>query len=168
MSITSKLLTVGLAVVAALATASPARADGTYYVANKNSDLCLAVGDSSQANGAAVVQWTCESEATSDKRWIWTEVDVDNGAKVYRLENVHSQRCLAIGAGSTANGAEAIQWTCRTSDEQRWKWDSAGRLRNMKSGLCLAIPGASKAPGVQAVQWTCKDTGTNPEQAWDI
>jgi hypothetical protein len=161
--------TVGLAMIATLAIASPAKADAQavpYFVTNGASSLCLAVAGASTANGASVIQWNCLSGGTREKTWYFDYSRTHDGALVYRLRNNNSGKCLAIGDSDTSNGAKAIQFTCGDGPEQEWKHDSQSRLRNMNSGRCLAIPGGSSAGGVQAIQWTCQAGNTNPEQTW--
>ncbi|MFC9800976.1 RICIN domain-containing protein [Streptomyces bacillaris] len=85
-----------------------------------------------------------------------------NGDRV-RVRNLNSGKCLAIGGSSTANGANAIQWTCSTNTDQVWIYDSAFRLRNLNSDRCLAIPNSSTTSGTKAIQWTCN---TSPDQQW--
>jgi Ricin-type beta-trefoil lectin domain len=160
----ARIAVVGLAMVATLAVASPAKAASTWLV-NRGSGLCLGVAGSSKANGAALIQWDCNA-VNDDQQWVWDYQYTDNGKYVYVLKNLLSKKCLAVGGGSTANGAKAIQWSCNGNDEQKWKFDSDLRLRNINSDLCLAIPDASRTQGVQAVQWTCKAADTNPEQSW--
>jgi hypothetical protein len=164
----AKIAVVGLAAGATLALGSPAKAADPVHVkiTNHSSWACLAVGAASESNAAAVVQWTCNWE--DEQEWILQGLKDDNGAPTYEIKNMNSKKCLAIGQGSTALGAKAIQWECNRSEEQRWKRDSQQRLRNMNSDFCLAIPGASETNGVQAIQWTCKDTSTNPEQEWEF
>jgi hypothetical protein len=155
------------AVVATLAFASPAQAavTPTFHLKNGHSQQCLAVGDSSKADGAAVVQWECD--ANYDQQWVLEYKGSPEGASEFLIRNRNSWKCLAIGGGSKVKGAEAIQFECSNSrPEQYWKFDSSARLRNNVSDLCLAIPGASEARGEHAIQWTCKDVDTNPEQYW--
>ncbi|MEJ3748419.1 RICIN domain-containing protein [Actinomycetes bacterium KLBMP 9797] len=168
--IVAKIMAVGLGMVAALAITSPAKADpetGPYLLASASSlgELCLAIGGSNPNNNAPAVQWKCAGD-NYDKWWIFDQAGTHDGAKVYRLRNVSSQKCLAIGEGSTANSAGAIQFTCGSGAEQRWKYDSDFRLRNMKSDKCLAIPGGSNELYIQAIQYTCKEASLNQEQVW--
>lgn len=65
--------------------------------------------------------------------------------------------CLAIGCGSTADGAAAIQWPCNGRAEQLWfvGGPNPGSIVNYNSGQCLAISGGSPTPGAKAIQWPC-------------
>jgi hypothetical protein len=147
-----------LAATSVLFSSSPASADvANLQLRNTNSGRCMAVPDSSTANGTVVVQWTCSNN--NDQLWYAQQVSGNR----YYLINQNSGKCLAIGSASTANGAKAIQWTCNGSSEQIWTRDSIGRLRNLNSDRCLAVPNSSTANGTELVQWTCT---TNDDQQW--
>ncbi len=103
-----------------------------------------------------LIQWTC---STSQSKY-WTLEPVAGG---YHVRNQASDRCLAIGSGSLAGGAKAIQWTCGSGKEQIWVHDDLDRLKNLNSSLCLAIPNTSTTGGTEAVQWTCS---ANEDQQW--
>ncbi|MFG1811633.1 ricin-type beta-trefoil lectin domain protein [Streptomyces sp. NPDC049040] len=78
--------------------------------------------------------------------------------------NARSGLCLSVsGGGSTADGAEVIQWTCNGGPEQQWRWNGS-QLVNDKSGKCLSVSGGgSTAEGADVIQWTCN---SGPEQQW--
>ncbi len=87
----------------------------------------------------------------------------------YHFQFLHSRKCLANPAGSTANGTQMIQWTCANIDDQLWylDWDVDGtsaHMRNKKSGKCLDLRGGVVANGTVIQQWTCGPT--NPNQAF--
>jgi hypothetical protein len=90
---------------------------------------------------------------------------------VSTIMNDNSDLCLAVSAGSTANGAGTIQWTCQGGTEQDWQLrqrpSGAYEIRNDHSGLCLAIGGASTTQGVQAIQWPCGGD-SHLEQTWAL
>jgi hypothetical protein len=163
----AKLAILGLALGTTLAVASPANAAlaGPYHVSNHDTFQCLAIPDGSLANGAPAIQWSCLG-GDDDKVWAFDFWGWHDNAEVYRVRNIKSGKCLAIGDSDTSNGAKAIQFTCGSGAEQRWKYDSQKRLRNMNSGRCLAIPNGSTVLGTRAIQWTCQAGSTNPEQVW--
>jgi len=78
-----------------------------------------------------------------------------------KFENANSHLCLAIPAESTANGTEAIQWSCDSNGtDQLWALDYIGtsnqfHIRNAFSQDCLGIGGSSKEKGQYAIQWPC-------------
>lgn len=78
--------------------------------------------------------------------------------------NHSSEKCLAIGGGSSELGAKAVQWECTGNDDQIWIYDSHGRLRNVDTGLCLAVPNSSQTDSTELVQWTCTE---NVDQRWE-
>ncbi|GAB3656826.1 RICIN domain-containing protein [Glycomyces tarimensis] len=81
----------------------------------------------------------------------------------------HSGKCADVVNGSTADGAEIIQYTCNGGDNQRWQLQSVGggyyEIMSWRSGKCLDVSDASTANGAQVVQWPCNG-GTN--QQWQL
>ncbi|MET9315350.1 RICIN domain-containing protein [Kribbella sp. NPDC003505] len=93
-----------------------------WTIKNAHSYDCLAIPASSLRNGTGAIQWTCGSnnlggEGIDDQRW-WIRADPILGG--YQIINVSSNKCLAIPAGSTTLGVQAIQWTCAYDPDQRW------------------------------------------------
>ncbi len=96
----------------------------------------------------------------------------------FKIINVNSQQCLAIGSSSKTVGANAIQWTCiNTSPGQVWQV-RLPYIINHNSGLFLTIPrtggGSIASHGAVAVQasgisQTSDTTGTaGREQQWGL
>ncbi|UUU33794.1 RICIN domain-containing protein [Streptomyces sp. CA-210063] len=160
-----------IAIPLSATSASAVGVEGRWAVGNAGTGKCLAMpGGSSAGQGTAAIQFTCDSPADGvwDTDQLWTWELIPGATSTYTIKNYATGQCLAIGGGSTANGAEAIQWPCNSgADEQEWVYDSTHRLRNNKSDLCLAIPSASGANSVAAVQWTCRSVTTNREQQWE-
>ncbi|MFE5893950.1 RICIN domain-containing protein [Streptomyces sp. NPDC056462] len=148
------------AAVSILAIATPANAVVPYWVKNQASGKCLAVPNSSTANGTGLIQWTCNGNA--DQTWEADLVPGGDGNR-YTFKNRNSGKCLAIPGSSTTNGTQAVQWTCNGGSEQLWIVDSIGRLRNVNSDRCLADPNSSTANGTEIIQWTCTE---NSNQRW--
>ncbi|RZU74916.1 ricin-type beta-trefoil lectin protein [Micromonospora kangleipakensis] len=81
----------------------------------------------------------------------------------YHIINQHSNKCLTIYTASTANNANAVQYTCDFSYPFNEEWyledvygdQTAWHLRNAHSGKCLTIYTASTANNATAVQYTC-------------
>lgn len=157
--VVAKVLAAFSGAVVSVSLASPAHAVSYYEYQNMNSLKCLAVPNSSTANGTELIQWSCGS-GTEQK---WGRVDVGN--TTFRLVNENSGKCLAIGNSSTANGANAIQWTCGSNSDQLWEWSTnyAKALVNVNSGKCLAVGNSSTANGAAVIQWTCS---SNSDQVW--
>jgi hypothetical protein len=145
--------------------------DGRYGFMNLKSSKVLQPSGGSTANGAKVVQQTVALSGgdliTSQN---WTAYDAGSG--YYSFRNVHSGKALGIDGASTAAGANAIQATPDTSNNQDWRFEvysgypaNVYRIKNRKSGLCLGISGASTANGGQAAQFRCDGTSN---QGWKI
>ncbi|MET9957243.1 RICIN domain-containing protein [Streptomyces sp. NPDC006339] len=89
-----------------------------YEIKNENSGQCLAISGSSVYDGAKVVQWPCDG--SQSQKWEIIPTHDTHGDAQYRLKNINSGKCLAIRAGSTDRGADAIQWECNGGAEQYW------------------------------------------------
>ncbi|MFH8447687.1 RICIN domain-containing protein [Streptomyces fungicidicus] len=91
-----------------------------------------------------------------------------NAVDVYSsLVNYKSGRCLSLeGGGGTANGTNAIIWSCNGGSEQYWFHATpSGEIRNLKSGKCLSLAsGGGTANGTEVILWTCNGAA---EQRWD-
>ncbi|GAA0816215.1 ricin-type beta-trefoil lectin domain protein [Spirilliplanes yamanashiensis] len=133
---------------------------------NRHSGLCLAIPASSTEPGKAAVQYACDQADGSPR-----------GDQLYQarshalgshLKNNHSLLCLAIGSGATADGVQAIQYTCSDNDDQRWlsapTTGGAIELRNLKSKKCLGVNN-STTNGTAVAQYTC-DGGN--DQKWKV
>lgn len=90
---------------------------------------------------------------------------------MYTLTARHSGKLLDVFNGSTAEGANVVQWAANGQANQRWQFQDAGggyyTVVSANSGKCLDVYGGSTATadGVRVVQWTC-NSGTN--QQWRI
>jgi hypothetical protein len=140
------------------------RTVGTRLI-NQYSKLC-ASNDGDLTNGAGLVQTTCNDANQA-------EFHLSARAGGYaQIVNDRSDLCLAIGAGSTTEGARALQWTCgdKTHGEQQWSVDidttGLTRLRNKTTGKCLDIADGSKTVGVTLTQRTCSTTDAG--QSWQL
>lgn len=144
---------------------APAQAGPLYnqYI-NYKADKCLSIeGGGSTANGANVVLYTCNGGHEQD----WGYVSQTDGTYTYFfLINRKSGKCMSVsGGGSTAKGAEIIQWSCNDMTEQQWRivddrdWplidgSYAKVLINRKSGLILSTPGGAWANNTKIIQWS--------------
>ncbi|RRS01242.1 RICIN domain-containing protein [Glycomyces terrestris] len=100
-------------------------------------------------------------------RHAWGE-DI-GGGQTTDVVNRLSAKCVDVVGGSTADGAEVIQYDCHGRVNQQWTLRPSGggyvQLVSAASGKCLDISGASTADGARAIQWTC-GSGTN--QQWQV
>jgi hypothetical protein len=78
----------------------------------------------------------------------------------------HSGKCTDVVGGSTANGAQLVQYTCGTGVNQRFSVVDAGggyvQLVARHSGKCVDVGNWSTADGVVLAQYTCH-VGTNQQ-----
>jgi hypothetical protein len=118
-------------------TAAPAQAAlAPGQVASWATGKCMAIGNSSTANGAAVIQWDC---LTSSPGQFWHLRVGRIHSYTVEVVNDHSGLCLAVANGSTSNGARLIQWTCNGHESQQWlRRDET--FVNSGSGKCAALP----------------------------
>ncbi|MER7057131.1 RICIN domain-containing protein [Streptomyces sp. NPDC000351] len=76
----------------------------------------------------------------------------------YQLVSRHSGKAVDIFEGSTANGAEVVQWAPGTVANQQFQFVDSGngyyRIRARHSGKVLDVEGRSTANGANVVQWT--------------
>lgn len=107
-------------------------------------------------------------------RWAWGDAvdpDAGNGAggSAVRIVNRASGKCVDVVGGSTANGAEIIQYTCGSAANQQWRLTDRGNgyvnVVAVHSGKCLDVTSASTADGAAVIQYTC-GSGTN--QQWQV
>ena len=138
-------------------------------LANKHSGLCLDIPNGSMDNGVIVQQYACHGGA--NQLWFKRPVDADvraNGSWDFYWEyvNLNSGLCLDVANGSTADGAQIVQYECHQGANQAWReyrhvyYGSDMReyytvsLYNRNSGKCLDIPESSLQP-VPVEQYTC-------------
>ncbi|MFD0416681.1 RICIN domain-containing protein [Streptomyces sp. NPDC127108] len=76
---------------------------------NAYSGKCMGPA-SSLANGAGMVQYTCNGAV--DQKW-WHDPDT------HELRNVYSGKCLGLGSAAT-KGSQLIQWTCNGAADEKW------------------------------------------------
>ena len=139
---------------------------------NTNSHMVLAVQASSDANGAAIIQWDAnyQSNGLPAQEQAWALRNPQPGPQADALLNAGTNPMKAVGisASSTTNGAHAIQWTYQDQNpDQRWelRWSDSTTftIRNLNSGKCLGISAGSKTHGAIAIQWECTFV---PDQTW--
>ncbi len=88
--------------------------------------------------------------------------------ETYKLINRGSGKALDVTNGSTADGADVIQWGYSGQNNQKWTLTDTGngyKLSNTKSGKVLDVYKSSTADGADVIQWT--DNGQN-NQRWNL
>jgi fibronectin type 3 domain-containing protein len=125
--------------------------DGTYVVANRNSNKVVALAGDATAGGTAAVQ----SSWTGGDTQHWTLTWQGNGQ--YRATNLASAKVLDNG-GNTNAGADLIiqPWTGGSSQLWTIVPDSDGfyRIASVNSGLVVDVSGGSTAAGANIIQST--------------
>jgi hypothetical protein len=98
----------------------------TYTVVNQHSGKFLDVPGGSTADGAAVVQYTCNG--TTNQMFTLNPVTALGNSKDYQLAAVHSGKCVDVSEISTAPGARIHQWTCDAASALTTKKNQIWRL----------------------------------------
>jgi Ricin-type beta-trefoil lectin domain len=99
-------------------------ATGNYQIfvityTHSSSLKCLAVDGWSDANGARVVQWDCDTTGKNySQQWNYVG-SADSGV---RLFNAWSGLYLSVAGGSTANNAPVVQWAYTGLGNQTWTY----------------------------------------------
>ncbi|MBS2531245.1 RICIN domain-containing protein [Catenulispora sp. NF23] len=137
-----------------------------FYLQNKVSGRCMAIGAGSKAGGAGVIQWGCDG----GKEQQWYEngpwYPDGDGVAYYQIVNVNSHMCLADPGDSPNNNVQLIQYGCDGGPEQLWVVLGTGTLMLEKyhSNQCAADGASSYNDGAPIVQWTFDNYGE--EQKW--
>ncbi|HEV3170723.1 MAG TPA: RICIN domain-containing protein [Actinocrinis sp.] len=98
----------------------PWQADGYTRLFSRYSGKCLGISGGSTAAGAKAVQWSCNGNPDQTWYFQWTGASTADGWPIYNIVNYNSGQCLGIWQGSTAVGAQAIQWPCNGNPDQEW------------------------------------------------
>ncbi|MFD0684566.1 glycoside hydrolase family 27 protein [Actinomadura fibrosa] len=115
---------------------------------------CLDVPGSTQANGAQLQIWTCNSGVNQTWTYSAGQLTVYGGTK-----------CLDAYNNQTAPGTKVEIWDCNQGANQQWLLNADGTITGAQSGLCLDVTGAGTANGTPVELWTCNG-GSN--QQWSI
>jgi endoglucanase len=125
-------------------------------------------------SGTNITLTTTNSSGVQRIRFGWGE-NVSGGggtfnpSAYYRIINRNSNKALDVNGGSTANGAQVIQWPWNGGNNQQWQViDNGGgyyRIINRNSGKALDVNGGSTANGANVIQWTWN--GGNNQQ-WQV
>ncbi|WP_370978460.1 RICIN domain-containing protein [Agaribacterium sp. ZY112] len=122
----------------------------------QNSNRCVDLAAGSSANGAAIQQWSCNSN-NSNQDFNF----VAKGGNWFEMKTKHN-KCVGIAGGSTANGAAALQWDCFGGNLFQFtpvnKGNNWYQLKNRQSNKCLQVKSSSNANGAKLEQWTCSNS----------
>lgn len=95
---------------------------GYFRIRNEASGKCLNVQGGSTANSAKVIQFACGGSSAHNDQWSTVKIRTVGGADYYNLVNRKSHRCMNIQGGSTASGADLIQFTCSSGANSSFSW----------------------------------------------
>jgi len=92
---------------------------GTFYnqIQNEKSGKCLDLAGGSSANGAHIIQYTCNK---ADDAQLWYIVALGGGWDVFI--NHASGTCMTVSADSQSDGAKIQGWSCATSETDHAYW----------------------------------------------
>lgn len=135
-----------------------------YTITNRNSGKCLDVSNSSSADGADVIQWSCNGGA--NQKW---RIE-DQGNDTSRLVNVASGKVLDTASCDTADGANIQQWSWLNNNCQKFRlvYTATGgwvRIVNENSGKVADVANCGTANGTDVRQWSWLD---NNCQQWQL
>ena len=92
-----------------------------------------------------------------------------SGLGWFKLVDVGSGLCVGVLGGSTADGAQIVQWHDDGSMNQQWRWRRRGNgqnlLVNRGSRKVIGVTGGSTAQGTPLIQWHVDGT---PNQLWRL
>ncbi|WIX92163.1 ricin-type beta-trefoil lectin domain protein [Amycolatopsis sp. DG1A-15b] len=129
----------------------PGPGDQAYSLVGAGSGKCVDVPNASQANGTALVVWTCNGG--TNQRWTPTsagELRVYNGTK-----------CMDAGTGQPGTGVTIN--SCSGGNSQKWTAGPRGTITNAQAGACLDASGGGTADNTPVIVWNC--TGA-ANQVW--
>lgn len=127
-----------MATAAALAAASPAHAETTFFeLQNGSTSWCLQPDGGSSGAGVLIIQETCDGSPVQQ----WTRTASSSG---FHLVNLATGLCLDARGGA-ADGTPIEQWPCDWISNENWKYLPGPQLASGVSGTytyCLtAAPG---------------------------
>ena len=89
------------------------KGSGYFNIVNRNSGKCLDVNGASTADGANIIQWTCNGGNNQQWQWVAT-------GSYFNLKARHSGKCINVVGSSTADGALLEQRTCASGNSFQW------------------------------------------------
>ena len=133
---------------------------GIYTVTSKH-NMCVSVSGSSSANGANIVQSSCNG--ANNQKWKFN----NKGNGFYELQAIHSNKCMDVAGISNSNGANIHQYDCSNGANQQWQPTATNggkfSLKARHSDRCLDLAGGSNANGTNIQQYGCNARNTNQE-----
>lgn len=141
-----------------------------YQIKARHSGRCLDVHNNSTANGAAIVQWDCQSPLTSQNQ-VFSLVPQSNGLQIVAR---HSGKCLDVSNVSQSAGTGLQQYDCLGAGQtnQIWQREQLApgsqyfTFKARHSNQCMDVQGGGAGNGVPITQWPCIGGAFN--QQWDL
>ncbi|MBA2806813.1 family 43 glycosylhydrolase [Streptomyces sp. KM273126] len=134
-----------------------------YTLVNRNSGKCLDVNGGGTADGANILQWTCNGGA--NQKWRIEDMADDTS----RLVNVATGKVMDVADCSSADGADIRQWSWLNNDCQRYRLAYTGgdhvRIVNAATGKVADVADCGTGDGVDVRQWSWLN---NNCQQWRI
>lgn len=127
----------------------------TVKLLNYNSSKYLAVRGADRRNGGNVFIW--DDIEQRDILWKLHPQETE-GPTIYKIENVNSQKFLAIGAAIKVwNGGNVVQWQDIGQRDILWELQEVStgcyKIRNVKSDKYLAVIGGLVHIGLNVIQY---------------
>jgi sugar lactone lactonase YvrE len=142
-----------------------------YQLVAKHSGKCLDVSNSNTANGAALIQWECNSPQTAQNQVFKL---VPQGNSYYQLVARHSNRCVDVPGASQTQGVTLQQYDCLGAGQTNQIWQGVPietiegneyvHFVAKHSGQCMEVQSSSNANGAPVGQWPC--IGNQANQLW--
>jgi hypothetical protein len=136
---------------------------GYHHLTIGSDGLCLDVSGNTSTAGAAIDQWTCNSQTNQQFQFVPTSGGYGE------LQAQNSGDDVTVSGSSAAQGTpDIVQQPVSGSASSQWlpvaQSDGSWSFKNSSSGLCLDVYGASTSTGQQLDQWPCKNTaGSNQD-----
>src|SRR4051812_18723677 len=102
-----KSIFAGILMMSLSSIASAQVVGSTYNLVAKHSGKCIDIQQGSPSNGAAAIQWDCNSAYANQKFQLRSA-----GTGLYQLVATHSGKCLDVYQAISTNGGTLVQWDC--------------------------------------------------------
>ena len=120
-----------------------------------NSGKCLDILNNSTADGASLIQYSCNGQVNQAFNFVPT------GPNRYQIKSKSSGKCLEIQGASTVRGAFIKQYTCSATTRPGQifsvmkRSDGSISIISVNSNKCVDVTGVSKSNLTPIQQWDC-------------
>jgi hypothetical protein len=115
------------------------------------------VNGASLDNGARIIQWTCNGG--NNQKW-----KVSTQGAGFRLQALHSGKCLDVAGVSKATGAAYQQWSCKTPDSNN---NQTFKLNGASGGTTPPPTGGATVSQLLALTKSCSKVVSSHSYALD-